>query len=109
MKINNKSYKAVPFSFNTVCQLEELGLQIADIEEKSVSMLRAWVALCMGVDLETAGKEIEAHCVNGGDITGIMDEFQKTVENSGFFQALTRTAEETPQETPKKKTAKKEG
>lgn len=107
MKINNKSYKAVPFSFNTVCQLEELGLQIADIDTKSISVIRAWLAICMGITPEEAGKEIEAHCINGGSFNEIVEEFEKTVENSGFFQALSRATEETPQEEPKKKKAEK--
>lgn len=108
MKINNKSYKAEPFSFNTICQLEELGLQLADIETKGMSVFRAWVAICIGSDLDTAGKEIEAHCINGGDIAELMEEFEKTVETSGFFQALTKTAEEAPQEAPKKSAKKEE-
>ena len=108
MKINKKSYKAVPFTFNTVCHLEDLGLQIADIETRGMSVFRAWIALCMGTDVETAGAEIEAHCINGGDITELMEEFEKVVENSGFFQALNSPQEQTPQKAPKKKTAKKE-
>jgi hypothetical protein len=108
MKINKKSYKALPLSFNVVCQLEDLGLQIADIEGKYMSVFRGWLAICMNKDMDEAGAEIEKHCENGGDLNEILDEFGKSVENSGFFQALSRTAEETPQETPKKKTAKKE-
>lgn len=108
MKINKKSYKALPFSFNVVCQLEDLGLQIADIEEKYMSVFRGWLAICMDMPLDAVGAEIEAHCINGGDINELIEEFGKAVENSGFFQALSKTAEEAPQETPKKKSAKKE-
>ena len=44
--------------------------------------------MCIRDSTETAGRELEAHIVNGGDFTEIIGEISKAVQESGFFQAL---------------------
>lgn len=88
MKINNKSYKALPMSFNTICELEALGVDLTKIESNYMQTMRAYLSLCMKCSLEDAGKELEKHFINGGDLDEFSEEFQKAVEQSGFFQAL---------------------
>lgn len=91
MKINNKNYKRLPLSFNIICQLEDLGLDITTLESKSMSVFRGYMAICMNTDLKKAGEEIEKHCSNGGDMQELLNEFSQAVEESGFFQALNKT------------------
>ena len=88
MKINNKEIKECPLTFNVICQLSDNGLDITDMEKKSLQLLRGWVAICMKTTTEKAGEEIEKHCMNGGDINDILSAFQKAVEDSGFFQSV---------------------
>lgn len=87
MKINGKSYKMPELSFNAMCRLEDMGISLADFEKKPMAAIRGFLALAIG-DTETAGRELEAHIVGGGDFTEIVEEITKAVQDSGFFQAL---------------------
>lgn len=87
MTINGKIYKMPELSFNAVCQLEDMGISLADFDKKPMAAIRGFLALAIG-DTETAGRELEAHIVNGGDFTEIIGEISKAVQESGFFQAL---------------------
>ncbi len=87
MKINGKTYKMPELSFNTMCQLEDMGISLADFEKKPMAAIRGFLALAIG-DTETAGRELEAHIISGGDFTEIVEEITKAVQESGFFRAL---------------------
>lgn len=93
MKINKKSYKSAPMNFNTVCQLEEMGISLTELDKKVMSALRAYLAICMGTDIETAGNELEKHLINGGSMDELTETLNKAVEDSGFFQALSKPTE----------------
>ena len=82
------TYKAVPIDFNTVCALEDYGVSLTDAGSKNLMLIRAYVAVCAGVTPNEAGKMIEQHIVDGGDLESITAAFQKMVGESGFFQAL---------------------
>ena len=103
--INGKRYNAKPFNYNTVCNLEDNGVSIADMSKKPMSMARAYFALYFGGDIDKAGDEIDAHVQNGGDLNEIYTVIGEEINDSGFFQALSKkTEEETPEvENPKKK------
>jgi len=49
--------------------------------------------MCMGVKADQAGEEIEKHILNGGTMEEIADVLRQAVEESGFFQALSKRAE----------------
>ena len=87
MVINGNTYKMPERSFNAVCRLEDMGISLADFDKKPMAAIRGFLALAVG-DVETAGRELEAHIVNGGDFTEIVGEISKAVQDSGFFQAL---------------------
>lgn len=91
--INGKKYNVKPFDFNLVCDLEDLGIAIADLGRKPMVTLRAYVALCMGKDLSVAGKEIEKHLANGGNFEEAIKVMSEEMENSDFFRSLSQTAE----------------
>lgn len=88
MKINNKKYKIPELNFNTICMLEEMGVQLPEIDKRIFSTIRGFVALAMDGDFEKAGKEIEEHIKNGGSFDEILKEINSAVEGSGFFQTI---------------------
>lgn len=92
--INGKKYKAAPFDFNLVCDLEEKGVRMEEMSKKQMSTLRAYLALSTGMSIEQAGKELEAHKIAGGSFEEISRAFNDEMEKSDFFRSLTKTAEE---------------
>ena len=101
---NGKAYEAVPFNFNTICDLEGYGVSLGDISEKPVSTVRAYFALCGHMSVDEAGAELEAGIVNGEAMNGIMDVMQEQIADSGFFHAINKTAEAAPQESEEAET-----
>lgn len=99
MTINGKYYRDVDLDFNTVCELEGMGVPIANIEDNVLSAARAYAAICMHKPPKLAGAEIEAHVIGGGSLKEIYDAFSRKAEESGFFQSLRSTAETEEMET----------
>lgn len=104
IEINKKIYTPAKMTFNNVCAMEEMGAPIDSVDNHSMSTIRAYVGLCIGCDADTAGKEIEAHIIGGGNAGELFDCFREAVEESDFFQALNKTKdkETTAVEKPKK-------
>ncbi len=86
--INEKEYKARPFDFELVCDLEDMGIEISEIGQKQLSFIRAYFGICAGLSKKEAGKQIEAHIANGGDFTELSNIISKEVEKSDFFHSL---------------------
>lgn len=99
--INGKEYEGAKYSFNTSCQFEEMGVNLADISKKPMGVMRAYLAISGNMDLVEAGEEIEQHVVNGGNLNGLQDVFAKELETSGFFKGLLEVANK--EEASKKK------
>lgn len=97
--INGKEIKAKPFSFNMICELEEMGINLEKANEKPLSMLRAYIGICMDMSKNDAGSVIESHLVNGGNFDEATKAMSEEMANSDFFQALNR-----PKIAPKKTT-----
>ena len=91
--VNNKLYKAKEFDFNFLCDLEDQGLSLEDIERKPMSLIRTYVAFCGNLSKEQAGKEVEAHVMDGNDFSTIVEIMSKEMEDSGFFRALRKKTE----------------
>lgn len=91
--VNKKKYTAKPFDLNMVCDLEDYGVSLAEMKSKSMSMVRAYFALCANLDKDDAGSEIQQHLLNGGKFNDIIDVMKKEMEESDFFRALSETAE----------------
>ena len=115
MTINNKNYIAKDIDANFICALEGCDLTLADIgklQNKMFSFLRAYLAFCADISAVEAGNQLSLHVINGGNYDAVSECFVKKIGDSAFFQAMfKRTEEETAEsaeETPKKKTAKKE-
>lgn len=92
--INGKEYKAKPFDFNLVCDLEDMGVPMHEMGRKRMSVTRAYFALCAGISNEAAGKEIEQHIIAGGTLEDLNIALNNEMEKSDFFRTLTQTTEE---------------
>lgn len=107
IKVNGKEYKTAGITFNTVCELEDNGIALADMAKKQTAFIRAYFAICAKISVEEAGNELEQHIINGGNFNEIIETIAKEVEESGFFRALTKKSETETQtvqkETPKVK------
>ena len=102
--INGKRYTAKPFDFNTVCDLEDNGVSLAEMSKKPMSMARAYFAICFNGSKEDAGKEIQAHVMAGGDFNDLYKAMGDEMNESDFFQALNK---DKTQETPTGKEEKR--
>ena len=105
--LNGKSYKAKEFDFNLLCDLEEQGLSLEDIDRKPMSLIRTYISFCGNLTKEQAGLEIERHIENGGSVTDIIEAMSDQMNNSGFFRSLQQETEETEDEETSTKNPKK--
>ena len=90
--VNGKEYKTVPFDFNVICDLEDLGVPIEKAGDKPISMLRAYFAICGKMSVEEAGLEISKHLQNGGDMDTLSDAMSAEIDESDFFRTLSQGA-----------------
>lgn len=88
MLINDKNYTMPELNFNTMCQLEDMGISLTEMDKKVLTTVRGFLALAMDGDHEKAGKELQLHLENGGSMDHIVQEINHAVEESGFFQAM---------------------
>lgn len=88
--LNGKEHNAKPFDFNLVCDLEDLGISMENLGRKPMITIRAYIALCMNATLEVAGKEIEKHIANGGNLEDAIKVMSDLMEESDFFRALAK-------------------
>ena len=107
--INGRLYKAVPFTFNTVVDLEEMGVRMEDAGKKPMSLIRAYFALCCGGDQEYAGNELQAHMIAGGKLDDLSRALGDEMQDSDFFRHLgtLSNVESEDEEAQPKKTVKK--
>lgn len=103
--VNGTEYKAKPFDFNLVCDLEDMGISLEEAGRKPMSMVRAYFGMCMRKGKGAAGKELEAHIIGGGKFDDIMTAMSDEMEKSDFFRNLSKTEEK---ETATDKTAESE-
>lgn len=103
--VNGRVLTPAEMTFNNVCRMEELGAPITDAENRSMNFLRAYLAVCLGSNAEVAGAELEAHVLGGGSMTELSEVLAEAMDESDFFQALSKRteAEVTEIEKPKKK------
>ncbi len=98
MKINGKTYKTPELNFNSMCDLEDMGIQIKDMGKKPLTTIRGFLALALNGDSELAGQEIAEHLTKGGKLDDLSEELNKAVSESDFFRALNKdTAEGNPE------------
>jgi hypothetical protein len=90
-KLNGKEYKDIEITYNVVADLEERGIDLQNLgKNKTLSTIRAIIAVAFNGNIEAAGHEINQHLLNGGKFEDLVQIVQKAVETSGFFQALSK-------------------
>lgn len=102
-KINGKEYAAKAFDFNLVCDLEDMGVSMQEMNKKPMATARAYFALCNGMGKEIAGKELEAHLISGGNFDEVIKVMLEEMEKSDFFRSLTESSEAEITENQSKK------
>lgn len=90
--INGKEYKAQPFDFNMVCELEDMGIALEEIGSKRLSSIRAYFKMCSGLSIKKAGIEIEQQYIKYGELDEISEVMNKEMDASDFFRALIERA-----------------
>ena len=98
-EVNGRIYKAREFDFNFLCDLEEQGLSLEEVEKKPMSLVRTYFMFCAGISKENAGKEIEEHIAKGGEFNDLVEVISQQMQDSGFFRSLNKRAEEGEEET----------
>ena len=86
--INGNRYDIPEVDFDAVCELEEIGINLLNMDKsnlKLATMARGLTAWIMGVDTQTATRELEAHIANGGNIADIITRATESMQRSGFF------------------------
>lgn len=101
--VNGKEYTAKAFDFNLVCDLEDMGISLEQAGTKPMSMVRAYFALCAGMSVPVAGKEMEKHVMSGGTLEDVTISMSKEMEISDFFRALNKADEAEVPAGPKEK------
>jgi hypothetical protein len=96
-KINGKEYVTKELDFNAVCDLEEMGVNITNIEKNALTVVRGYVAFCGNMNVEEAGKEIQAHVLSGGGLDEVIEIVNEQMTSSDFFRSLNERAEEKTQ------------
>lgn len=107
--VNGVTYTAKPFTYNVICDLEDMGVSLQDMQNKPMSVVRAYFAVCTGRGAEFAGEQIEAHVIGGGDFTDVLEAMNDEMEKSDFFRALQGRTKSDPTENKEaeSKSAKK--
>lgn len=93
-KLNGKTVIAKPFDFNLMCDLDEMGISMDALQSKPNAFIRVYIAMCLGVSKEVAGEELQKHIIAGNSTEEIIAAMAKSMEDSDFFQTLTKRAEE---------------
>lgn len=105
--VNGKKYNAKPFDFNMICDLEDMGITISDSAKKPMSLVRAYFGICADRGKEYAGKEMEAHIINGGNFDDVVDAMSEEMDESDFFRKLKEKEVPEITESPKQQETKK--
>ena len=95
--VNGKEYVAKEFTFNLVCDLEDMGYDMENMGSKPMSIVRAYFSLCAGVTEEVAGRELENHIVGGGNFSELSEAMNEQLQKSDFFRNIMQTEEKNTQ------------
>ncbi len=89
IEINGKEYEIPELDFDAVCELEENGVNLLNMDRKNMkvaSVVRGLVAWIMKCDTATASKEIEGHIAGGGNIGDLFVAINEGLSESRFFK-----------------------
>lgn len=91
--VNKIVYTAKPFTFNMICDLEDMGISMEAMANRPMSAVRGYLAICMGSDKDDAGVQMEQHLINGGNFEDVIEAMTEAMNESDFFQSLSKKQE----------------
>lgn len=103
LTVNGKTYTARAFDFDTICDLEDMGVTIERINKMPMSLVRAYFALCAGIDTSQAAEEIQKHLIGGGKLDDISEAMAKEMDSSDFFRSISQNEEQEVTASKRKK------
>lgn len=101
--VNGVTYVAKPFDFDTVCELEHMGVDFREIDKTPMSLIRAYFAICADTTKEQAAALFENHIINGGKFDDVTSAMSKEMDASDFFRALSEKEKQDSTESKRKK------
>lgn len=93
-EVNGKQYKGKEFDFNLVCDLEDMGIQMEEMGQKTMSVIRGYFGACSGLGREAAGVELQEHIISGGDFAELLKVMSDEMNRSDFFRSLNERTKE---------------
>ena len=116
IEINGTVYEVPELDFNAIAELSENGVDILSrkIAKKSaLTVARGVAAWIMGTDVEEAGREIQDHMLEYGELPPVIEILREEVNNSVFIKKLSekrngQTLRKTPQDHKRKQTKTEE-
>ena len=105
MKINGKDYNLGEITFKTMCDLENMGINVSNMMDKPMNTILAFATIAIG-DKQAAEREMNEHLINGGSFDSIVQSIQEAMNEAGFMTAV-RGDNPKPKTTAKKSTAQK--
>jgi len=106
MTINNEEVKIPSITFGLAMKAKECGkdlkVLLPQIQQLDETAIASFLSLAFDMDDEKAYEAIEQYFVEGGDFTGLLEEINRAIEESNFFQAWLRTMEKMKENKKKK-------
>jgi hypothetical protein len=97
MRINGKDYRIPELGFGTVRRLEGYGISLFDVSnspsKRIFSIYNAFACITLNIEPEQADFLLEQHLLGGGTFDGWIEEINKAVESSGFFQSMMKKSQ----------------
>lgn len=96
MTINEKTYVIAEVGYDLLDHLNMNDLSIEDLNnsKRRISMVTVFVSYVLHCGREQANREITQHIIKGGNLGELVEGMMKALENSRFFTALMKKAEE---------------
>lgn len=97
MTINNEEVKIPSITFGFAMEAKKQGkdlkLLLPQIQELDELAIASFMSLAFDFDDKKAIETIEQYFTEGGDFVGLLEEINRAVEESNFFQVWLRTME----------------
>lgn len=89
LEFNGKQLK-LEIDYNTMCELEDMGITIENLGGKTLNAYRALIYIALKkiepkITLEGTGKQMSQYFANGGNLEKIGEAFEKAIGESDFF------------------------
>ena len=87
--LNSKEYEIPEFTYGTLCELENLGLNFTDIstiQNKPLNFVRVMLAYVCNSTLKQVDEELTKFLSEGGDFAELFNPIIDALNSSDFFQ-----------------------